>query len=148
MKVNSNGCDGNLQEEEDTMRREYEAYYELNRGYQIYIVTTERDNRYSIELDKGSRIVAKLSTGCIGMKSANYWLDYNKQVIERLIFLANGIDMACYSINLLMNTPCEELHKEINKLKMLHRWFKDIVDGLSEPKRQQIIDEFSEYYNK
>ena len=139
------------------MRREYEVCYELNRGYQIYIVTTERDNRYSIELDKGSRIVAKLSTGCIGMKSANYWLDYNKQVIERLIFLADGIDMAChnimcYSTNLLMNTPkdgyCEEWHKENNELKMLHGWFKDIVDGLSEPKRQQVIDEFSEYYDK
>ena len=64
------------------MRREYEACYELNRGYQIYIITTERDNIYSVELDKGSRIVAKLSIGCIGMKSANYWMDYNKQVIE------------------------------------------------------------------
>ena len=157
MKVNSNGCDGNLQEEEDTMRREYEVCYELNRGYQIYEVPTDKENRYAVELHKGSRIVAKLSIGCIGMKSANYWMDYNKQVIERLIFLADGIDMAChnimcYSTNLLMNTPkeeyCEEWHKENNELKMLHRWFKDIVDGLSEPKRQQIIDEFSEYYDR
>ena len=139
------------------MRRKYEVCYELNRGYQMYIVTTEKDNRYSVELDKGSRIIAKLSTGCIGMKSANYWLDYNKQVIERLIFLADGIDMAChnimcYSTSLLMNTPkeghYEEWHKENNKLKMLHKWFKDIVDGLSEPKKQQIIDEFNEYYDK
>lgn len=139
------------------MRREYEAYYELNRGYQICIVATSNNNRYSVELDKGGRIVAKLSTGCIGMKSANYWLDYNKQLIERLIFLADGIDMAyynimCYSTNLLMNAPkeeyCEEWHKENNELKMLRKWFKDIVDGLSGSKRQQIIDEFSEYYDK
>ena len=147
-----------IYKEDIIMRKNFEAMYELGRGYNLYIVAVEdRDNRYTVELDRGDRVVGGLSTGCIGMKSANYWMDYNKQVIERLIFIMDGIDMAyhnkmCYSNNLLMDTPkegyCEEWHKENNELKMLHKWFKDIVDGLSESKKQQIIDEFSEYYDK
>lgn len=123
----------------------------------MYIIATSNNNRYSVELDKGSRIVAKLSTGCIGMKSANYWCDYNRQVLERLIFIMDGIDMAyhnkmCYSNNLLMDTPkkgcVEEWHRENNQASMLCKWFKEIIDGLSESKKQQIIDEFSEYYDR
>ena len=140
------------------MRKNFEVMYELGRGYNLYIVAVEdRDNRYAVELDRGDRVVGGLSTGCIGMKSANYWCDYNRQVLERLIFIMDGIDMAyhnkmCYSNNLLMNTPkegyVEEWHRENNQVSMLCKWFKEIIDGHSESKKQIFINEFSEYYDK
>ena len=97
-----------------------------------------------------------LSNKCIGRKSGDYWYNNGIEIMNKMIFMADGIDMAmhnlmCYSRNLLMDSPKagyeKEWHHENDKAKMLRKWMRDLTGywGEDSDETKYMRDMFADY---
>lgn len=146
------------------MARKIIATTELGRGYEVRLVQ-HSDGKlglgefdyYDVELHiNGCGCVMNLSNKCIGRKSGDYWYNNGIEIMNKIIFMADGIDMAmhnlmCYSRNLLMDSPKagyeKEWHRENDKAKMLRKWMRDLTGYWSEDsdKTKYMRDMFADY---
>ena len=127
------------------MARKIIATTELGRGYEVRLVQ-HNDGKlglgefdyYDVELHiDGCGCVMNLSNKCIGRKSGDHWYNNGIEIMNKMIFMADSIDMAmhnlmCYSRNLLMDSPKagyeKEWHRENDKAKMLRKWMRDLTE--------------------
>jgi hypothetical protein len=115
------------------MRKEIMAVRNMYMGYGIQLIQTEEGNfggfdKYAVELVYGDRYVGTFSSGCIGQKSGEYWMEYWTKWMKRLLHLCNSINMA----------------NEQAELEMLQDWFKELIERQGDSCKF-LLNEFSEY---
>lgn len=105
----------------------------VGKGYAVEI----RDNReelgfeyYDVTFVYGGRWICNITTGCIGMKSAKYWMDHYGRVMKRVLYLCNEIDK----------------HSENDTINMLTEWLHDELKSISS--NEAILKELSKYTDK
>lgn len=115
---------------------------ELSRGYKVVLSQVHEKehlgdfDKYDVEVqDRNGATIVVLSTGCIGLKSGETWMNSAIQYMQRLLLLVEDRDMAyhnllCYSTSYLMNTPKEGYEDKWNvereKATMIEQWLVDL----------------------
>ena len=131
---------------------------ELGRGYSIVLVEGEPTGigslmGYDIILRKHNYEVMAISTGCMGLKSGEYWMEVAVQQMQRIMLLVEARDMAynnvlCYSKTYAMSEAkdgYEDKWKyESEKASMTEKWLVDLSNfwGEKSEKGEIIRNEF------
>ena len=105
-----------------------------------YEITTKFDRKegnmdyYDIIIKKDDKVI-KISKGCIGAKSCEFWKNYAIKIVKRLDILYTRKDMVlhnqlCYSANALMTKPKEGYEKEWqeteDEFETIEAWIQEI----------------------
>ncbi|MCM1269436.1 MAG: hypothetical protein NC247_02255 [Ruminococcus flavefaciens] len=146
------------------MARKDIAITEVGRGFEVRLVQRNDGelklgefDYYDVELDiAGCGNVMTISKKCIGRKSGDYWYNNAIEIMQKITFMADSIDMAmhnlmCYSRNLLMDSPKQgyedKWNAENNRAKMLRKWMHELTAywGEDSSKTKEIRELFTEY---
>ena len=114
---------------------------ELDRGYRVVLIQTHKKDgigdfdKYDVDVrDKNGCTVVVASSGCIGLKSGEFWMDNAVQFMQRLLLLVEARDMAyynllCYSKTYEMSEPKDDCESKWNyekeKAEIAEKWLLD-----------------------
>ena len=110
----------------------------LTRGYKVVLLHSHKKehvgdfDKYDIDVRNSTdRTIVTTSTGCLGLKSGEYWFNSAVKYMQRLLLLVEAREMAyhnqlCYSKTYMIDIPKEEYEDEWNnekeKANMIEKW--------------------------
>lgn len=92
---------------------------DIGRGYGVSIITYDKgDSKYDVVLTQDDMIVHNLSTGCMGIGSAQYWSKYNVTQLTRVVYLVGLASL----VGMALKQDAGD-----STMDMLTDWLHDIV---------------------